>query len=283
MSIVINTNMSALIAQQNLETNQTNLMQSFEKLSTGSKINSASDNAAGLAISESLKSQIAGDAEASSNIQAGQNMLQIADGGLSNINNSLQRIRDLCVEAANGSNGTMEKSAILSEIRARLADITRIAHVTTYSNSSLIAGATSNVILQVGANSSLGENTINLGPALTNATSSALGITLSGSLNGATWTSDNIRSYLSSIDSALSTIGTSRANVGAYENRLSNALDNLSTISQNLQSGVSQLCDTDIAQESSNMTKYEILQQATISVLAQANQMPKQILSLLGA
>jgi len=289
MAIVVNTNIASLIAQRNLSTNTSNLAKSIERLSSGYRINNASDDAAGLAISENLTGQINGNKQAISNVQDGINMLQIAESSLSVINDNIQRIRELAVQAANGTNGSTEKNAILSEINARLADVNRIAKSSTFNNIGLLDG-TANCVLQVGAGSALSTNTISIqNSTLARATVSSLGVDSTTSPNGltlnttgATWTGDNIRSYLDTIDKALSDVSSRRSNIGAYQNRLQSALDNLSATNENLQAANSRIRDVDVAQETSNMTKYQVLQQASVSVLSQANNLPSVALKLIG-
>lgn len=288
MSIVVNTNVASLIAQRNLQSNTSSLSKSIERLSSGYRINKASDDAAGLSISENLRGQIRGNAQAINNIQDGINMLQIAEGGLSVINENIQRIRELGVQAANDTNGSVERDAILSEINARIADIDRIAKSSKFNNISLLDG-TSSAVLQIGAGSDLSTNTISIeNSVLASATASVLGYSLASSPNGlvlsvtgSTWTGDSIRSYLDVLDRALADVTTRRSNIGAYQNRLQSALDNLTVANENLHAADSRIRDLDIAKETSNMTKYQVLQQASASVLSQANNLPSVALKLL--
>ena len=288
MAIVVNTNVASLIAQRNLTNNSQNLAKSIERLSSGYRINRASDDAAGLSISENLRGQIRGNQQAINNIQNGINMLQIAEGGLSVINENIQRIRELCVQAANDTNSSVERDAILSEINARLSDIDRISLSSKYNNIGLLDG-TASTTLQVGAGSELSTNTISIqNSVLSRATISVLGYNASTapngialSVTGATWTSTAIRSYLDILDDALSDVTTRRSNIGAYQNRLESALNNLDVATENLQAAESRIRDLDIAKETSNLTKYQVLQQASASVLSQANGLPSVALRLL--
>ncbi len=279
MSIVVNNNVASLIAQRNLNKNTNDLTKSIERLSSGYRINRASDDSAGLSISEGLRGQIRGNKQALGNIQDGINLLQIAECGLSVINESVQRIRELCVQAANETNGSAERNAILVEINARLEDIDRISKSTKFNNISLLDGTAVNARLQAGANSALSTNTIDISSVLSNSNVSTIGMTID--ITGGTWTSDKIRSYLSVIDSAISTIVTKRSSIGAYQNRLETSLDNLTVMNENVQASESRIRDLDIAKETANMTKLQILQQASASVLTQANQIPQLALSLL--
>ena len=287
MSIVVNNNIASLIAQRNLSTNSGNLVKSIERLSSGFRINRASDDAAGLSISENLRGQIRGNKQAINNIQDGINLLQIAESSLSVINENIQRIRELAVQAANDTNSSVEKDAILCEVNARLADIDRIAKATKFNNIKLLDG-TASAVLQVGADSELSTNTIEIENAvLSRATVSCIGTSASANglaltATGANWSSNGIRLYMDVLDAALSDITTRRSNLGAYQNRLESALENLTIMNENIQNAESRVRDLDVAKETANMTKYQILQQASASVLAQANALPQVALKLLG-
>ena len=287
MSIVVNNNIASLIAQRNLSTNSTNLVKSIERLSSGYRINRASDDAAGLSISENLRGQIRGNKQAINNIQDGINMLQIAESSLSVINENIQRIRELAVQAANDTNSSVEKDAILCEVNARLSDIDRIAKATKFNNIKLLDG-TASAVLQVGADSELSTNTIEIENAvLSRATVSCIGTSASANglaltATGANWSSNGIRLYMDVLDAALSDITTRRSNLGAYQNRLESALEYLTIMNENIQNAESRVRDLDVAKETANMTKYQILQQASASVLAQANALPQVALKLLG-
>ena len=279
MSVVVNNNIASLIAQRNLNGNTENLVKSIERLSSGYRINRASDDAAGLSISENLRAQIRGNNQAINNIQDGINLLQIAESGLSVMNENIQRMRELCVQAANETNGESEKDGILLEIEARIADIDRIAQSTKFNNISLLDGSLTTLNIQMGAGALASINALDLSGILTRSTVSTLGISITAS--GATWSSDNIRSYLTLLDSALNTLTSRRSNLGAYQNRLESTFENLTVMTENLKSAESRIRDLDIAEESANMTKYQILQQASTSVLAQANRLPQIALMLL--
>ena len=278
MSIVVNNNIASLIAQRNLGNNTSNLIKSIERLSSGFKINHASDDAAGLSISENLRGQIRGNKQAINNVQDGINLLQIAESGLTVMNENIQRIRELCVQAANDTNATSEKNAILSEINARIADLDRIALATKFNGIGLLDGSLTVLQLQIGPGAS-STNALDLSSVLTKSNASTLGISLN--TTGATWTSTKIRSYLSSLSTALNIITSQRSNLGAFQNRLESAYENLSAMTENLQSAESRIRDVDVAEETANMTKYQILQQASAIVLAQSNRLPQIALTLL--
>lgn len=279
MSLVINNNIASLVAQRNLNKNSFNLTRSIEKLSSGYRINRASDDAAGLSISEGLRGQIRGNNRAISNVQDGINLLQIAESGITIVNENLQRIRELCIQAANDTNGSVERTSILAEITARIADVERISKATKFNNISLLDGTATTTLLQVGANAEVSTNTIDISPVLLSCQASIIGITLD--ITGGTWTSNLIRSYLNLVDGALSTVLNRRSNIGALQCRLESTLENLTVMNENIQASESRIRDLDIAKETANLVKNQILQQASASVLSQANQIPQLALTLL--
>jgi len=299
MSVVVSTNIASLRAQTNLTTNTDAYQKAMQQLSSGSKINSASDDAAGLSISESIKTQINGGSQALSNIQTAKNLMAIAEGGEVTVTSHLQRIRALCVQAANETYTATDKNNILQEIKQRLADITNIADSTTFNGVKLLNGATApattkSLSIQMGANSNPTVNSIDIGPALTDVHTSILGggptvvegykgIIIPDTTTGATWTTQDIRNYMDKLDTAIGSLTSSRALLGAYGNRLDATSSNLTTMNQNLTETNSRILDTDVAESSSNMIKYQILQQTSASILAQANQLPSIALKLLGS
>lgn len=281
MSLVIKSNISSLIAQRNLSANNTALQRSYERLSTGYRINSAKDDAAGMSIAENMNGQIRGNSQALNNIQDGINLLQTADGELSTVNEHLQRIRELCVQAASDTYCTADRSAVLDEIEQRLEDINRIADYTTFNNISLLNGKQSSMVIQIGANTTELTNTLDLKPALPIIYTSTNALNLDFSIAPKDWDSDKVRSYITSIDAAIQTIVSNRSVLGAYQNRLDATAENLQTMNDNLTASVSRIRDVDIAEESSTLTQTEILQQASVSILSKANALPQLALTLL--
>ncbi len=280
MAIVVNNNIASLIAQRNLNGNTSGIIKSIERMSSGFRINRAADDAAGLSISENLRAQIRGNSKAMNNIQDGINMLSIAEGGLSVIGENIQRIRELSVQAANETNATAERNAILAEINARILDIDRISKSAQFNNLSLLDGSLSSAKLQIGSNSVASINVIDISTVLsTSSDSSTIGISLTAT--GSTWTSDAIRSYISQLDTALTTVNTRRSDLGAFHNRLESSLENLTIMNENLSASESRIRDLDVAKESANMAKMQILQQASASVLAQANRLQQIALPLI--
>ena len=286
MGLVINTNVSSLIAQRNLNNNSIKVKSSFEKLASGLRINRAADDAAGLSISETLKTQITGNQKAVANAQDGVNILQIAEGALSVISDNLQRIRELTVQAANDTNATVERTAIASEIAERMKDINRIALSTRGSNVHLLDGSMTTFNLQIGANSDFTTNVLDIGPVMGNATCESLGFStdislISTGVGGALSSGSACRTLLTDIDDAITSVSEKRSQLGALQNRLESTIESLSISIENLKSTNSRIRDLDIASESAEMTKNQILQQSALSVLAQANQSPQLALKLL--
>lgn len=268
----VNTNISSLQAQRNLGVTNESLSKTLNRLSTGMRINSAADDAAGLAIATKLDSQIRGLNVAMRNANDGISMAQVAEGALGESTAILQRMRDLAVQAANGTtadSGT-EKTALNDEMTALIAELDRISDDTKFGNVALLDG-TVNADIQVGANA--GE-TINL--TISDMDSTALGV------NGsAVDTAANASTAITAIDAALDTISAERGNIGAVSNRLSHTINNLGNVAENASAAKSRIMDADIAAETANMSKYQVLQQATAAVLAQANSGPQLALSLL--
>jgi flagellin len=281
MGIVVNTNVASVMVQRSLGGATSEISKSLEKLSTGFKINRAADDAAGLAISESLRSQARGSAQASANAQTGVNLLQTAEADLGIIQENLQRIRDLTVQAANGTYGTTERSAIYSEVTARTQEIDRIAKSSSFNAIKILDGSSTSVTLQIGSNSAASLNALSIGSPLGKATSSTLGLGTSAAVSAAFATSTAAASFLSNIDRAISTVSTRRSEIGSIQNRLESAIKSLAIKQENMMSADSRIRDTDVAKEAATLTRNQILQQASASLLAQANQQPQIALSLL--
>ena len=284
MGLVINTNVSSLIAQRKLSNNTQMVNSSFEKLSSGLRINRASDDAAGLNISENLTTQIRGNQKALSNAQDGVNVLQIAEGALNVISENLQRIRELTVQAANDTNSSTERKAIAMEVKARLDDIDRIANSTRSNNINLLDGTVSTFRLQIGANSDLTQDTLSISTAFQKSTSSSLGISGTITVTSAGVFNDNsaARGFLDQIDTALGQVLTRRSQIGAIQNRLQSTIENISIAIENFEATNSRIRDLDIASETAKLTKNQILQQSALGILSQANQAPNLAMRLLG-
>jgi flagellin len=279
MSLFVNTNVSALNAQRQLFDVSDRLNTSFERLSSGFRINSASDDAAGLQISDRLTSQVQGLNQAVRNANDAISLTQTAEGALGEVTSSLQRIRQLAVQSQNGINSSADRLALQKEVSALRTEISRIATDTQFGNVNLLNGSFSASFL-VGANAgqtiSVNLSSGSLG-SISGFSATGLGITTNG-VDTATGAS----ALLSDVDAAISGIGAVRADLGALQNRFQSTIRNLSNISENLSSARSQIRDTDFAAETAELTRNQIIQQASVSVLSQANQRPQTALSLLG-
>jgi len=282
MSIVVNTNVSSILVQRSLQTSTGSIQDSLEKLSSGYRINKAADDAAGLTISEGLKSQARGAQTAADNAQSGINLLQTAEGDLAIIQDNLQRIRDLTVQAANGTNGSAERTAIQAEVQERVTEINRIASSSQFNNIKLLSGANTEIALQIGPNSgSLNSITIGSGTGtspLASAKTSDLGLTTS--LATAFADAGSAGDFISEIDDAISEVSSRRSTIGSIQNRLESAIQSLNVQYENMSASESRIRDVDVADEAAKLTKNQILQQSAAQLLAQANQAPSIALSL---
>ncbi|MBI6882516.1 flagellin [Pseudomonas putida] len=269
---VINTNMASLVAQKNLSSSGNALNTSMERLSSGLRINSAKDDAAGQAIANRMTAQIKGMAQAQRNANDGVSLVQTMEGGLGQINDNLQRIRELSVQAASDTNTAEDRTSISTEIGERVAEINRIAGSTKFNGTSLLSAA-STLNIQVGGNTT-GDDSISV--ATISATSTSLGVAALSVTDNA-----SAKSAVDSVDAALKTLDTARSTLGAKLNRFDSVVSNLQTSETNLSAARSRIQDADYATEVANMTKSQILQQAGTSVLAQANQSTQSVLKLL--
>ncbi|UUY04780.1 flagellin FliC [Svornostia abyssi] len=273
MSLRINTNVSALNAYNNLNKVSKQTETSLTKLSSGYRINSAADDAAGLSISEKMRGQIGGLNQAMRNISDGVSMIQTAEGSLTEVHSMLQRVRDLAVQYKNSTNSTADRTAIQSEVNQLASEIERIGASAKFNGISLLsagaAGGASAVTFQVGA-----EDSQEISVALI-----SVGSTVGTSFYSltATGTSD-----ISEIDAAINSISAARATFGAVQNRLEYTYNAQSAYAENLTAAESRIRDVDMAAEMVKFTKNQILSQAANSMLAQANQAPQGVLRLLG-
>ena len=263
MAITVNSNISALIAQNNLIRNNDGLNHVLQQLSTGLRINSAKDDAAGLAISVGMTNQIKGNDKAANNIQDGLNLMATAEGGMNIVTNHLTRVRELCVQAANEIYNTQNKISTLNEIKQRISDIDIQAQSFNFNDIPLLDGTKTSLRLQFGAGTDPALNSLDIGSTLTNMRITANGL---------------------DVDLKVTTsakITTDRSLLGAYSNRLQANYDALIESNQYIEQSKSRVLDVDMARASTQMVKYQILQQSTTSVLSQANQVPQLALSLL--
>jgi len=282
MALTVNTNTTSLNVQKNLNRASDALSTSMQRLSSGLKINSAKDDAAGLQISNRMSSQIRGNTQAIQNANDGISVAQTAEGALQASTDILQRMRELAVKARNGTNGTADQTATNAEFAQMSDEITRISASTNLNGKNLLDGSAGTVTLQVGANTGSANHIDLVLSSKFDAVSLSVG---SGtlSLTGATVTgaSQNIDNAITAIDAAIAAIGATRASLGASQNRLTSTIQNLQNITENTTAAQGRVQDTDFAAETANLTKQQTLQQASTSVLAQANQLPSAVLKLL--
>ena len=274
MALFVNTNVSALNAQRQLINSGKSLDVSFQRLSSGFRINSAADDAAGLQISNRLTSQIQGLDQAIRNANDGISLSQVAEGAMDEITTALQRIRVLSVQSQNGINSSGDRLALQKEVSALKTEISRIATTTQFGGVKLLDGKYSSTFL-VGANA--GQN-ISVNISRTGGGYGTSGLNLS-TLSIATLTGAS--AALASVDSAITIIDSKRADLGAIQNRFQATIRNLSNIVENVSSARSRIKDTDFAKETAELTRSQILQQASTTILSQANQRPQSALSLL--
>jgi len=276
MTLFVNTNVSAINAQRQLFDSSTALGVSFERLSSGFRINRAADDAAGLQISDRLTTQIQGLNQAVRNANDAISLVQTAEGALAETTNSLQRIRQLAVQSQNGINTSADRAALQQEVTALVSELSRIATDTQFAGVDILSGTFSSAFL-VGANA--GQN-ISVNLSSSNGASfgaSGLGV---GTVDVSTV--GGASSAMTAIDTAISSIGAQRAELGALQNRFQSTIRNLSNISENVSGARARVRDTDFAVETAELTRNQIVQQASLTVLSQANQRPQSALQLLG-
>jgi flagellin len=284
MGLRIQNNVEAFNTHRQLTATSTAASKSMEKLSSGYRINRAADDAAGLAISEKMRGQIGGLAQAQRNAQDGISLVQTAEGALTEVHSMLQRVRDLKVQFNNGTNSSDDQDAIAAEVFQISKEIGDITTQTKFNGNSVFNGSTFS--FQVGANDSESITTTavslssSIGTAGTGGVSDITGISSAAKAKAAL-TAGGALGGISTIDNAIKNVSTARANFGAVQNRLEHRLNNLATYQENLTASESRIRDVDMASEMTKFTKLQILQQAGTSMLAQANQAPQGVLSLL--
>ena len=293
MALFVNTNVSSLNAQRMLATSSRDLDTAFQSLSSGKRINSAADDAAGLQISDRLTSQINGLNQATRNANDGISLAQTAEGALDETTNMLQRMRTIAIQAANGSNSDKDRVALQQEMAQLSKEINRVAETTTFGGANLLDG-TYEGIFQVGADA---NQTISFTLEFGGANNSIdyqtnNGFTMSGlseqasqqvsELTASVSTTVNSQSMIAIVDTMIAAVDFKRAELGAVQNRFSSTISNLSNIAENVSAARARVRDADFAQETANLTSTQILQQASSTILSQANQRPQTALSLLG-
>lgn len=276
MGMQINTNISALNAYRNLNNTQSDLSKSLEKLSSGLRINRAADDAAGLAISEGLKSQVGGLTVAARNAQDGISVVQTAEGQLTEVHSILQRVRDLAVQAGNDSNNTDSRAAIKTEVDQLTKELTRISGSANFNGINLLDGSNATLTFQVGAGSVAANDQIAVDLSGANVSTVATAV---GALTFDT--SANALTSIAALDTQIKNVSTARANLGAVQNRFESTIRSLNVSQENLSAANSRITDTDMASEMVKYTRSNILSQAGTAMLAQANQSGQGVLQLL--
>ncbi|ABQ28238.1 flagellin N-terminal helical domain-containing protein [Geotalea uraniireducens] len=275
MALTVNTNIASLNAQRNLSITQVSLNKSLQRLSSGLRINSAADDAAGLAISEGMKAQIRSMNQAVRNANDGVSLVQVAEGALNEVSNVLGRMRELTTQAATNTLTATQRSYVNGEYLQLKSEITRIANATDFNGTKLLQSAKS-VAIQVGTGSKAYDR-IGIKLAIMSAGAGGLALTSIGGASGGV----KAQAELAVIDKAINSVSKQRASLGAIQNRLQSTINNLQVASENTSAAQSRIADADVAAETANMTRANILVQAGTAILAQANQAPQAALSLL--
>ena len=273
----ITTNMAAISAQKNMVGSQREIQRSMTQLASGSRITKSADDAAGLAISENLKSQIRSFGQASRNANDGISMLQTAEQSMGEVSNLVTRLRELGVQSASDSIGDQERGFIQKEVDALKSEIQRVADSTSFGSRKLLDGTGGVYDIHVGTSANEATDWIAYDASTTDVTVGSLGI---ADLDFSS--KEGSRAGLMSLDNAQSAVNGSRANLGALQNRLSSTVDVLGTMSENMSAANSRIRDTDVAQSTSDLARNNILLQGTSATLAQANQLPSMALKLIG-
>ena len=277
MGLRINTNLASMAAQRNLTKNTAEMQKTFNRLSSGNRITSAADDSAGLAISENLHAQIRSLKQAERNANDGISFVQVAEGGLSEVGNILVRLRELSIQAASDTIGDRERGFIDKEYQSLKQEVDRIANTTNFNGTPLLNGKAQkdDLEIQVGARNAEPDR-IKFSVNEFDVRGDKLGIDGINSLSV-----DSARDSLDKLDEAIARVTGARAGLGAMQNKLQSATNTIAIAKENLSNARSRISDTDIAEEATNMAKSQILQQAGVAVLAQANAAPQQALKLL--
>jgi flagellin len=280
MSSVINTNVGSLTAQRNLSSSQASLAQSMQRLSSGLRINSAKDDAAGLAIAERMNAQVRGMNVAIRNANDGISLAQTAEGALSKVGDALQRMRELAVQSRNATNSSSDKNSLNKEFAELQSEITRVLGGTSFNGKKVLGADATAMTFQIGANTTA-DDVISLTTEDMTANSDITAVTGSAAVIDSTATTGDIATVIDNIDTAIDTINDQRATFGASQGRFDAIISNLQQSVESQSAARSRIMDTDFAAETANMSRAQILQQAGSAMVAQANSQPQQVLSLL--
>lgn len=278
MPTTINTNMASLSAQRALQSTDGSLSTSMKRLSTGLRINSAKDDSAGLAIAERMTSQVRGMTVASRNANDAISLAQTAEGSLGKVGESLQRMRELAVQSANSTNDTSDRANLNEEYTALATEVSRVLEGTKFNGKSLLNSAATDMAFQIGADT---DSTDRITVALRDMTAgSGMSAAISGS-DASISTVDAALATISNLDAAIDEVTSARSNLGSVQNRFESVVANLATSQENITAARGRITDADFAVESANLSRAQVLSQAGNTMLAQANQQPQQVLSLL--
>ena len=279
MAIYVNTNIASLNAQRNLSNSTDSLKTSLQRLSSGLRVNSAADDPAGMAISQTMTLQINGNNQGIRNANDGISLAQTAEGALTQIQNNMQTIRQIAVQAANGTISDTNRSQLQKEVDQLTQEISRIVQTTNFNGTMLLSGGSS-ITFQVGASGTADNQVVASGLDLTSGLSS-YNASLSATATIDITTSAKASAVLSALDSDINKISNNRSQMGSLQNRFQAVVANMSNYVQNLSDSRSRIVDTDFASETANLTQQQILQQAGTAILSQANQVPQAALTLL--
>jgi len=280
MTLSINTNIASLNAQRNLSQSQSSLATSMQRLSSGLRINSAKDDAAGLAIAERMNAQVRGMNVAVRNANDGISLAQTAEGALSKVGDSLQRMRELAVQSRNATNSSSDKDSLNKEFSQLQSEITRVLGGTSFNGKAMLGAAATALTFQVGANTTANDTITVTTTDMTQA-SQITAVTASTAVIDNTATGGAIDTVINNIDTAIDNVNNTRATFGATQSRFDAIISNLQQGVENQSAARSRIMDADFATETANMSRSQILQQAGTAMVAQANQLPNSVLSLL--
>jgi len=278
MPIIVNSNIASLNAQRNLNMSNTALASSLQKLSSGLRVNSAKDDAAGLAVAEGLTSQIRGNNQGVRNAYDGISVAQTAESALGQVGNNLQRIREVAVQAANGGISDDNRSQLQKEVDQLTQEISRIVQTTNFNGTKLLTGG-SGLTFQVGSSGSADNQVTTSGVEMSGIAGYSGSLTATGTVNVSS--SGAASAAIASMDASIRTVTNTRATFGSVQNRFEAVIANMQAFTENLSASRSRIMDTDFASETAQLTRNQILQQAGTSILGQANQVPQAALSLL--
>jgi flagellin len=280
MTLSINTNIQSINAQRNLDQSQGSLATSMQRLSSGLRINSSKDDAAGLAIAQRMSAQVKGMNVAIRNANDGISLAQTADGALSHVSDSLQRMRELAVQARNSTNSSSDKNSLNKEFAQLQSEISRVLGGTTFNGKAMLGADATKMDFQIGANTT-SNDTVSITTVNMVTDSKISAVTGTSAVIDSSATAGAIGTVIDNIDKAIDEVNDTRATFGASESRFDSIISNLQSGVENQSAAQSRIMDADFATETANMSRAQVLQQAGTAMIAQANQLPQQVLSLL--